>query len=105
MNDKTIRYQIHDNALTTDYVEKCEEGYCYKGHNGARYKLVYYTYANEWGDNEHTIYGRTLDAVLSKYGRLTHRLDDEQPDISGEADDDGHYETTRELAEMIEWEY
>lgn len=99
----TIKYSIHENALTDDYIEKCKEGYYFKGHNGASYKLVYYTYANEWGDKEHAIYGKTLEAVLAKYGKATGRLDDEQEYLGGEADEDGHFDTTRELAEMIEW--
>lgn len=84
---------IHENALTTDYVVRLADGYCYKGRNGARYKLVYYTYANEWGDKDHSIYGRTLDAVLKKYQSLTGRLYDKQ-------DDEGM--TTEDLAYMVE---
>ena len=40
--------------------------------------------------------------VYAKYGKATGRLDDEQVDYS-EADDDGHYETTREMAEEIDY--
>lgn len=99
----TIKYMIHENALTTDYIEKCKAGYYFKGHGGSTYKLVYYTYANEWGDREHILYGRTLDAVLKKYDQLTKRLDDPQEYLAGEAKEDGSYDTTRELAEEIEY--
>lgn len=102
MSENIIKFVIHENVLTDDYIEKCKEGYHFKGHNGARYRIVYYTYANEWSDREHTIYGKTIDAVLKKYGKATGRLNDEQEDFL-EADDEGHFETTRELAEMIDY--
>lgn len=102
MDDNIIRYTIHENVLTDDYIEKCKEGYHFKGHNNAKYRIIYYTYANEWSDKENVIYGQTIEAVLDKYGKATGRLDDEQVDYS-EADEDGHYETTREMAEMIDY--
>ena len=82
---------IHENALTDDYIVICDAGYYFKGHQGASYKLVYYTYANEWGDKEHAIFGRTLEAVLTKYNRATKRLKEQQ--------EDGY--TTEELAYML----
>ena len=85
---------IHENALTCDYIEACKAGYHFKGRNGARFKIVYYTYANEWGDREHTIYARTIEAVLKKYHKATGRLYDKQGD-------DGDM-TTEELAYMVE---
>lgn len=92
--NNTNQIDIHDNALTTDYVVRLADGYCYKGRNGARYKIVYYTYANEWGDHEHSIYGRTLEAVLNRYNKLTGRLHDVQDDEDGM--------TTEELAYLVE---
>lgn len=96
--ENIITYQIHENPLTTDVVEKCKEGYHFKGHNGAKYRVIYYTYANEWSDRENVIYGKTLDAVLKKYDKATGRLQDIQ-----EIDTDYH-PTTEELAREIEYE-
>ena len=98
---RTIIVDIHENALTTDYIEKCKSGFCFGGGRG-RYKIVYYTYANEWGDRENVVYGRTLNAVMNKYQKATKRLDDEQPDLS-EKDENGNYETTRELIELVDY--
>lgn len=98
----TIIVDIHENVLTTDYIEKCKSGYVFGDGHGSKYKIVYYTYANEWGDKENVIFGRTLNAVMTKYQKATRRLNDEQPDLSGK-DDEGHYETTRDLIELVDY--
>lgn len=90
----TNEMTIHENALTEDSVVKCADGFYFKNHNGARYMLIYYTYANEWGDKANRIYGKTLDAVLKKYQKLTGRLYDKQDGADGM--------TTEELAYMVE---
>ena len=99
---RTIIVDIHENALTTDYIEKCKSGYRFSDGHGSIYKIVYYTYANEWGDRENVVFGRTLNAVMNKYQKATKRLDDEQPDLS-EQDESGKYETTRDLIELVDY--
>ncbi len=88
---------IHENALTSDELSKAPDGYHFKGHNGSVYHLTYYTYANEWGDKENHIYGKTLDSVLKRYDKATGRLQDKQPI------DDDYTPTTEELAREIDY--
>lgn len=91
--ENTNTIDIHENAITCDYIVYCDKGYYFKGHNGARYKLVYFTYANEWSDREHTIYAKTLDALLAKYDRATKRLND--------MTDDGETTTEQLIYELL----
>ena len=99
----TIKYDIHENALTTDYIEKCDEGMHYKGHNGSNYCIVYYTYANCWGDTEHCVFGKSVESVLAKYHKLTGRKHDKQAFLSDvESEDDEYCMTTEDLAYIID---
>lgn len=88
---------IHENALTSDTLEKAPKGYHFTGHNGSVYHLTYYTYANEWGDKDHHLYGRTLESVLARYEKETGRLQDKQ------LIDDDYTPTTEELAWEIDY--
>lgn len=47
---KVIYWDLHENVVSTDYVEIAPKNYHFKG--GMKYILHYYTYANEWSDRE-----------------------------------------------------
>ena len=99
-SDKIVEVSIHENPLTCDKIEKTKEGYYWRGHNKAKYKLTYYTYANEWSDRENVVYGKTLESVLKKYDKLTHRLSDIQEEAYGE---DETPITTYDMASEIDY--
>lgn len=94
---ETSKMDIHENVVSCDYIEACPKGYSFKGHNGARYMIVYYTYATEWTDREHRIFGRTIEAVMKKYNQATGRAGDIQ-----DADGNSGGISTEELAYMVE---
>lgn len=83
--DNVERLEIHENVVSTDYIERLN--------GGDKWKLVYYTYATEWTDKEHVVYGETLEDVLKHYPEC--RLKDKL------ADDDEW--TTEYLIENYEW--
>lgn len=88
------RLEIHENALTSDYIERANDGYYfYNGNKYYKWLLVYYTYAHEWGDKRHVFYGNTLDGVLKHYPK--ERLADT-------FDDDDEW-TTGDLIDNYEW--
>lgn len=58
---------LHQNPLTDDAVLELEQGYYYKNHNKSTVKLVYYTYANEWGDKEHVKFFKSIDTAIEWY--------------------------------------
>ena len=64
------RIELHENVLTTDYIEVAPDGYHFKGHNGAKYLLVYYTYANEWSDRENVKYFKSYNRLREFYNKL-----------------------------------
>lgn len=64
----TIR--LYENPLTDDMMTVLNEGYAYKGHNRASVKIVWYSYANEWGDHEHELYARTIEGAIAKYQKV-----------------------------------
>lgn len=63
-----IFWNLHENPLTTDYVEIAEEGFIFKG--GVKYVLHYYTYANEWGDKENIKKFKKLETLEKFYKKL-----------------------------------
>lgn len=74
---------LKENPLTTDYMEICHEGRRFAGHGRSTYvKVVFYTYANAWGDHENVFYATTVENALKRYqtkkGKLT---EDEMDDI------------------------
>lgn len=82
MDDHSTRVNLKENPLTTDYMEICHEGYHYIAPKHPRVKVVFYTYAHEWGDNENIFYATTVENALKRYqtkkGKLT---EDEMDDI------------------------
>ena len=79
----TTKIDLKENPLTTDYMEICHEGRRYAGHGPSTYvKVVFYTYANAWGDHENVFYATTVENALKRYqtkkGKLT---EDEMDDI------------------------
>ncbi len=63
-----IKWQLHENPLTTDYVEIAPDGYQFKG--GVKYILHYFTYANEWGDRENIKRFKKIETLEKYYNKL-----------------------------------
>lgn len=68
INAQAITWQLHENPLTTDYVEIAPKGYHFKG--GMKYILHYYTYANEWSDRENIKRFKKLETLEKYYNKL-----------------------------------
>lgn len=97
INDQNSeRLEIHENVVSSDYIERANDGYYFE-HDDKDYKwrLVYFTYATEWTDREHVVYGNTLEETLEHYPkeRLSDRLDDDPNDEW----------TTEDLINNYEW--
>ena len=90
-SDFVERLDIHENVVSTDYIEHTQDGFYFKGHGKSPWKITYYTYLNEWCDKEHTFYAKTLDGLLKHYpqDRLNDNIDDEL--------------TVKDLLEIYEW--
>jgi len=65
---QAITWQLHENPLTTDYVEIAPNGYQFK--SGVKYILHYFTYANEWGDRENIKRFKKLETLEKFYNKL-----------------------------------
>lgn len=65
---EAIKWQLHENVVTTDYVEIAPEGYQFKG--GVKYILHYFTYANEWSDRENIKRFKKLETLEKYYNKL-----------------------------------
>lgn len=65
---EAIKWQLHENPLTTDFVEIAPDGYQFKG--GVKYILHYYTHANEWSDREHIKHFKKLETLETFYNKL-----------------------------------
>lgn len=63
-----IKWQLHENPLTTDYVEIAPDGYQFKG--GVKYILHYFTYANEWSDRENIKRFKKIETLEKYYKKL-----------------------------------
>lgn len=63
-----IFWNLHENVVTTDYVEIAPSGYAFK--NGVKYVLHYYTYATEWTDRENIKRFKTIETLKKFYNKL-----------------------------------
>lgn len=63
-----IKWDLHENVVTTDYVEIAPDGYHFKG--GVKYILHYFTYATEWTDREHIKRFKKLETLEKYYNEL-----------------------------------
>lgn len=63
-----ILWNLHENPLTTDYVEIAPKNYQFKG--GVKYILHYYTCANEWSDREHIKRFKKIETLEKYYNKL-----------------------------------
>ena len=59
---------LHENVVSTDYVEIAPEGYYFRG--GVKYILHYFTYATEWSDKENIKRFRSEKALSTFYHKL-----------------------------------
>lgn len=79
-------------VLNDDYIEKM--------HGGQSWRLVYYTYANEWSDKQHIAEFDTLDDVINHYrGICPGRLESEAEWQSDE--EDGERVTVEDILDTI----
>ena len=63
-----IFWDLHENPLTTDYLEIAKDGYVFSG--GVKYILHYFTYANEWGDKENIRRFKKIETLEKFYNKL-----------------------------------
>lgn len=66
--ENIIKWDLHENPLTTDYVYIAKDGYAFS--NNTKYELHYYTYANEWGDRENVKRFKTYSTLEKFYNKL-----------------------------------
>ena len=80
-----IRWDLHENVVSTDYIEVAPKGYQFKG--GVKYILHYFTYANEWTDRENIKRFKKIDTLETFYNELNRGdiYDDYNADCIGEA--------------------
>lgn len=65
---QSIKWDLHENVVSTDYVDIASQGYTFKG--GIKYILHYFTYANEWCDREHVIKFKKIERLEQFYNKL-----------------------------------
>lgn len=58
---------LFEGVLNNDELIALTGNYYYKGHNKAKVKIEYYTYANEWGNHKHEKYFKTLENACKWY--------------------------------------
>jgi hypothetical protein len=84
MDDIKASFVLFEGALNDDelYVANDELGYHFKSGNGKLYKfrVVYWTYVNEWCNRMHEFHSNSLEAALNRYQKETHRLTDDVRD-------------------------
>lgn len=83
MDDIKASFVLFEGALNDDelYAANDELGYHFEN-NGKLYKfrVVYWTFANTWGNHMHMFHSNSLEAALNRYQRETHRLTDDVRD-------------------------
>lgn len=84
MDDIKASFTLFEGALNDDelYAANDKLGYHFKSDNGKLYKfrVVYWTFANEWCNHMHVFHSNSLEAALNRYQRETHRLTDDVRD-------------------------
>lgn len=73
MESKIIKWTLHQNVVSDDYVEIAPQGYRFK--NGIKYILHYYTYATECTDSENIKNFRCIDSLNKFYSKSLKRGD------------------------------
>lgn len=67
---------LRENALTDDILRVADKGKCF-GRRDYKVQVVYYTYANEWGDHKHFFHAKTVGNALERYERIKGKIDEE----------------------------
>ena len=67
MENKVNTLTLFEGVLNNDELIVLTGDYYYKGHNKAKVKIEYYTYANEWGNHKHEKYFKTLENACEWY--------------------------------------
>lgn len=67
---------LRENALTDDILRVADKGKCF-GRRDYKVQVVYYTYANAWGDHEHFFHAKTVENALERYERIKGKIDEE----------------------------
>lgn len=83
MDETKATMVLYEGVLNDDEVTvaNTEKGYYFKV-NGKLYKfkVTYWTFANEWCNHRHEFCSNSMEAALKRYQRETHRLTEEARD-------------------------
>lgn len=98
------RLTLFEGVLNDDEIECLKSQYVYTGRNNARYKITFYTFANEWSDKKNERYFKTIENALKWYKK--NMLD--RVILQGGAwltEDGGDGEEEAEIKKLIDGDY